>query len=248
LNGCKITSEILKEQVMSKVKTPPPLRQVATCLLFAAVVLASAPMSSQATVIPPIGLAPGSQYQLIFVTADTTTATSADINYYNTFVQREAADNPLLPSATWFAVASTPTVDAGVNALTHINIPIYNTQGQLVATGPDLYGQSIEAAVEYDQSGNTLPQGAVWTGTNLFRAGLNPLGQDAEAEVGLDHATTTRWLSDEPEIVEGTALPLYALSTVITSPVPEPATLSLLVSALLGLAGAFYLRRRRAKA
>jgi hypothetical protein len=31
-------------------------------------------------------------------------------------------------------------------------------------------------------------------------------------------------------------------------PIPEPGTLTLLVSAMLGLAGAFYLRRRRAKA
>ena len=33
-----------------------------------------------------------------------------------------------------------------------------------------------------------------------------------------------------------------------TAPVPEPGTLTLLISALLGLAGAFYLRRRRANA
>jgi hypothetical protein len=33
-----------------------------------------------------------------------------------------------------------------------------------------------------------------------------------------------------------------------TQPVPEPGTLALLISAMLGLAGAFYLRRNRAKA
>ena len=38
------------------------------------------------------------------------------------------------------------------------------------------------------------------------------------------------------------------IGIAVTQPVPEPTSLTLLVSALLGLAGAFYLRRRRAKA
>jgi hypothetical protein len=40
---------------------------------------------------------------------------------------------------------------------------------------------------------------------------------------------------------------LYAISSPITIPVPEPATFTLLGAALLGL-GVVYLRRRRAKA
>ena len=36
---------------------------------------------------------------------------SADISTYNTFVNAEAALNPSLPSTTWYALASTPTVE-----------------------------------------------------------------------------------------------------------------------------------------
>lgn len=63
--------------------------------LFAALVLttiAAAVCASQvrAAVIAPVGLVPGSQYQLIFVTFSTRTATSSDIADYNAFVTSEA--------------------------------------------------------------------------------------------------------------------------------------------------------------
>jgi hypothetical protein len=51
-----------------------------------------------ATVVPPTGLAPGSKYQMVFVTADGTPATSTDIFDYNAFARSEAAPlNSLLP-------------------------------------------------------------------------------------------------------------------------------------------------------
>jgi hypothetical protein len=60
-----------------------------------------------AAVIPPIGLAPGSQYQLVFSTAGTISGTSATETTYNSFVTAEAALNPLLPVTSWRAVTST---------------------------------------------------------------------------------------------------------------------------------------------
>ena len=80
-------------------------KSLAIFLLAAAIASLAAPV--MADIIPPIGLAPGSEYQLIFVTAGTTNAESTDISTYNAFVMAEAALNPLLPTATWDAVGST---------------------------------------------------------------------------------------------------------------------------------------------
>ncbi len=64
---------------------------------------------------------------------------------------------------------------------------------------------------------------------------INLQGADPLIPFGLD------WFTYTTTIPVGDAL-------VIATAVPEPASLTLLVSALLGLVGAFYLRRRRAKA
>ena len=154
---------------MSRSNTQYHCVLVATNLLFAVVLMASVPTSSQATVIPPIGLAPGSPYQLIFVTADLIIPTSSDISYYNSFVTAEAADNPSLPTATWCAVASTQTMNANANAVAYNNIPIYNAQGALVATGyTDLWDGTIESPIEFNQYGGTdsVSRDLVWTGSD----------------------------------------------------------------------------------
>jgi len=45
---------------------------------------------SNADIPIPTGLVPGDQFQLVFVTSNTTTAVSTDINYYNAFVNSDA--------------------------------------------------------------------------------------------------------------------------------------------------------------
>ena len=78
-----------------------------------------------ADVILPTGLNPGDQYEIAFVTADTMTATSGDIDDYNTFVSTEANQDATLGSlgATWHAIAGNPYV----NAPAPYEMPIYNT-------------------------------------------------------------------------------------------------------------------------
>ena len=101
-----------------------------------------------AQVIPPIGLAPSSQYQLIFSTIDTTTAASSDIDDYNTLVTNEAiagATVGLPANVTWRAVVSTATVNANVNAVSN-GLPVYNTAGELVASS-SIYAGSLLTAV-----------------------------------------------------------------------------------------------------
>ena len=84
-------------------------KSIAVFLLATFAPFALSATQLMAGVIPPIGLVPGSQYQLIFVTADTRDATSSNIADYNAFVSAEAALNPSLPSGvTWMPSQTRP--------------------------------------------------------------------------------------------------------------------------------------------
>ncbi len=132
-----------------------------------------------ASVIPP-NLAPGSQYQVLFVTHDATTGSvSNDLNFYNGFVTQEAAQNPNLPAGlTWQAVCSTESHSscssqfACNNAPTSNSIPIYGTDGKLIASGggTNLWGKSLAGPITRDQFGNAY-QGMVWTGSTQWGTG-----------------------------------------------------------------------------
>src|ERR1700730_10846629 len=115
-------------------------KSVAVFLL--AVFAALSATQLMATVIPPIGLAPGSQYQLIFVTGDSITPGSSNIADYNAFAAAEAALSPSLPVATWHVVGSTASINANVNAPSG-DVPVYNTQGIEVASAAGLYTGSL---------------------------------------------------------------------------------------------------------
>ena len=204
-----------------------------------------------AGVIAPIGLAPGSPYQLIFVTADSTNAESVSINGYNAFVQEEAAisSSPVVQGATWTAVASVSITSASANAPSTGTYPIYNTAGQLVEPiGTSLYGSTLVNLVDYDQFGNLADFQAVWTGTDP--TGLadptEPLGTSypivGYTAYGTSGNKPGQWL-DTTFTNSFNTLPLYALSSPIISPVPEPSTIALFCSGLLGL-WAVYPRRR----
>jgi hypothetical protein len=123
-----------------------------------------------AVFIPPSGLGPGSQFQLIFVTTDTTAASSSTIGTYNSFVTGEAAPINALLSAdgihgvTWAAVAATTSTQASANAPTYAGMPVYDTNGDLVAASGGLYTlSSLNHAPDYDQNGN-FSNTTVWTG------------------------------------------------------------------------------------
>jgi autotransporter-associated beta strand protein len=176
-----------------------------------------------AQVVAPPGLPPGSEYQLIFATTNGTTATSSDINFYNSFVTQQAAESPTLPPATWSAVVSTATVDANVNAQTYSNVPIYNTQGQLVASGyAQLWSGNPANFVSYDQFGNAYHYG-LWTGTqpNGMKAPSNYLGAAWAVYSGIG-VGGGGWMDDGTSPPGNQTMSLYALSSPILA-VPEPA-------------------------
>lgn len=200
-----------------------------------------------AAVIPP-NLPPGSQYQLLFVTADGRTATSTDLADYDLFVSQEAALSPSLPLATWHAIVSSTTVNALDHAVTYASIPLYNTHGELVANGTsDFWYPEHLAAINYDQYGILEPNATPWTGTNPNGTANNPVGNITQnVRYGWASAIQSAdWIASNSAGNHENWASFYALSTPITVHIaPEPGTLVLLLTALLGF-GAHRFRWRR---
>jgi hypothetical protein len=232
------------------------LRKVSLPIAAALAGLALAGPRAIAGFVPPSGLAPGSQYQIAFFTADGTTISTNGESFYNSFVTTEAAPlTAVLPAGTiWDAITSTYDSGSGAspiytnayaNAPAYANIPIYNTAGQLVASGAAQFYSAVAWAnpIDYDQTGilNTIEP---FTGSNddgsadlPFVLGDDPSG--LETEFGNTGQTLTGRFSAGFFATNEVTGSLYALSSPIT--VPEPACLAALgIPAAMGL-----LRRRR---
>jgi hypothetical protein len=208
-----------------------------------------------AIVTTPAGLAPGSTYQLAFVTLDGFFATSTAISDYNTDVTNEAALNPTLAAfdaangVTWTVIGSTQTVNAIDNAPS--TGAIYTLDGTQVASAANqLYSGSLLAPIDINQNGAT-ESALVWTGSNsggTAWGGLNDLGLTFPI-LGDSSLSTTGWIATNNVVFSDNFIPLYALSSVITVPAtsatPEPAPIALLPGAMLLLAGLNRLRRNR---
>ena len=178
-------------------------------LLAVALVASMSAGSAKADAVLPTGLTPGSEYQILFLTSDGTTATSSNIGDYNSFVRQEADQSPqlLALAATWTAVASTSAFNAN-QASSTTNIPIYDTQGDLLEPNfPSLFTEPNFSGPYYNQFGayqQPLYPGfdaygpIVWTGiTGLkFSAPTNgggPLG--SEQQLGRNPAVLPNTLS-----------------------------------------------------
>jgi len=237
-----------------------PSRDVGNCdktllrgLIIAAIAATLVAGPATAAFMPPTGLSPGSQYQILFVTADTMAGTSGSESDYNSFVQTEAAPlTALLPNGTtWSAITSTFDGTSYDNAANNVDndpsLPVYNTQGQLLSFNPFyLWAGPLNAntAVQYDQTGSAV-NGFVWTGSVVsggepVATTGNALGQ-ANPTYGESNTGSSAWL-DAGTAPQGSPLHVYGLSSPIAV-VPEPATLLLFGTGLLGLALAGYLRR-----
>jgi hypothetical protein len=221
-------------------------------LVIATVAFVSRSYASPITV--PAGLTPGSQYRLVFVTADTYTATATNIATYNTEVTGEAGAVAALAGlhTTWLDIGSTATVSAINNIGQDPSIPIYNLDGQLVASDATtntggLFSGTLFHAIDYSESGS-LDNAFVWTGTGTNGTGISgdQLGARTVAEGYSADTTGGLWFHDGMTTSCYGTEALYAISAVLTVPGhnPEPSTIAMV--SLGGVVLLFVVRRRRA--
>ena len=223
------------------------------CLAFATV-FAHAKQSIAARIpqalshVVPGGLQPGDNFHLLFVSRDVRDAQSADIRDYNEFVNTvadSAGIGPTTSGVQWFAVASTPVVDARDNAV--VQAPVYNLQGELLASDfADMWDGALASAVNYDEHALAIiPFHHVWTGSRSDGTAYSgrELGQFATAEIGDLKRSDGGWIetSNASPLVR---FHLYGLSESLVV-VLEPSALA--IQACIGIslvpAGRF-LRRR----
>ena len=213
-----------------------------TGFVLAAAIFLVAENAWAQSILRPMGLEPGDQFRLMFVTEGTRDATSAVIGDYNAFVSAEA----LLPGslvrdldAQWFAIAATADVSAVVNTGTDpsppgdTGVPIYLVDGVTrIANNYDHWwdgslfgGDWLLNPPNLTQNGTAPLDGInnVWTGTNSFGepggAG-GPLGAGDTPTLGASVAGNGRHINN----LRATAtsdLSLYALSSVLTT-LPDP--------------------------
>lgn len=187
--------------------------------------------AANAAVITPPGLAPGETYQLVFVTSGTTTATSSDISYYNSFAQN-AASAAGMGSVVWHAIGSTLSVDANSNAV--VSAKVYNMGGELVATGfSDFWDGShtVGVGIDFDENG-TSRNFNVWTGSNTDGTDAGSFALGNERAVWAESTLSSgAWISHG---IQDTSVSysLYALSEPLSAPVPEPETYAMLLAGL----------------
>jgi hypothetical protein len=193
----------------------------------------------------PAGLGPGSQYRLVFVTNDFTTATSSDISYYNGFATTEADQNLALAAlgGTWTAIASTQTTDAISNIGEPPNVAVYDLEGNEVAgsTASMFAAPWLSHDIEYNQLGDVVDphDNAVWTGTESDGTsaafdvnGCLALGCPAPGSsaigASLGSVGTPIWIN-QTSYSQSTPESIYAISSVLTVPAlitPEPSFLT----------------------
>lgn len=189
-----------------------------------------------ADILQPMGLEPGDEYRIAFVTEGVTDAFDTDIEYYNTFVREEAergTETSKLKGVEWMVIGSTADVSARENTATlgSAGVPIFLTDGSLFAANyRELYEpHPLRPGLERDQNGDRSLHEWAYTGTNYdgFQDGVIVLGFDGTEIAGGRINSTFQWLN-AVHLYPGTQsspneYPVYALSTVThVASVPEP--------------------------
>ena len=224
-------------------------------LLLALVALAILAAPAMAGIIQPTGInpqtgaawAPGDNYKLAFITSTNPGAQLPDIASYNALIDGLATAAGL-GDADWVVIGSTTLVDArdntGTNPTVEVGCPILLVDGSTIVANDnaDLWDHSVQHIINQDENGATKSH---WPFTGTYWDGTTSSGKPASGgaldewpgQVGQGNGGSTtdwvwrQWTMDPHD----TALPLYGMSEKLTV-VPEPATVIMLLSGLIGLA------------
>ena len=252
-------------------QAPNPAARDTWRMLAVAVGVAATPVAAWASVFTaPSGLAPGSSYRLMFLTADQTAGSSNDITTYNSFVNTEAQQNPLLPQNGWTAIVSTPTNNAidntdggSTSSAAYTSDPVFMVNGSEVTTSlSDFFASAAFSAANnfsssliinpltLDQNGSSAG-GYIWSGSNPdgSTATGNEMGSSAPATWGFNPDGSP--YSAFPTLMGNTSLlSVIAISAPIEvgTPVPEPASGPLFATGAAMLAALGLRRRSRSRA
>jgi hypothetical protein len=187
---------------------------------------ACATMAQGATIPVPSDLAPRSTYHLVFNTNPiAVTGQSTSIAYYNSAAQYAANQVGLGTEVglTWYAIVSTPSVDARANAVIGSNSPVYNLRAsgiERVATGyGDFWDGTLTASLAYAGNGQFTSLDA-WTGSTS--SGLRDTGHElgrAMPTRGRPLYVDGRW-ADYDQYQVQFPQGLYALSAPLVVPLP----------------------------
>lgn len=156
------------------------------------------------------------------------------------------------------------------NAINYAGVPVYNTRGERVCDGEwntwgglgarsDLYNASNDNhyAQIYDPNGNPIgvqyvATGSYWSGSPKYAAGRPPGSEgwpltDCYITVGLPDQINDYWIDRQMDFGNFSSwdFPFYALSSVVTVPVPEPSTFVLLGIGAFGLLARTWRRSRK---
>lgn len=193
----------------------------------------------------------------MFVTSQTTEATSTDLSYYNTFVN-DSANNlggdtgSELASlgATWTVFGGTSSALGYADYESDPNVPVYDVNGDLIAT--TFYGlvngSALGDPVDLTQTGSIFTGSFAWTGVQS-NGNPDPGGQalgGGDPSYGDPFSTTSDdWLDtydfNQSDTVAGS---LYALSSVMTvSAAPEPSTIWSILGGIAAIG--WQVRKRR---
>ena len=216
----------------------------------------------------PGGLSTGDHFRFIFVTGSTTTATSSDINFYDSFVRNSVSSlygtvtYMGSPITNWQAVVSTPTVAAkdhlggyssSVSAFLPTGTKVANSL--TTSTGGLWSGLLLVPGVSMYLDGTSTPYTPIWTGSaNDGTVGLLPMGS-SNVNIGYTY-TGSNFLYVNPPGSASASLSrrLFAVSPELiagvgpVAPVPEidPATGGSALSLVAGVLAMIEQRRRRA--
>ncbi|HCO93422.1 MAG TPA: hypothetical protein DIU00_05640 [Phycisphaerales bacterium] len=227
-------------------------------LSFVSLALVLIPTNAKAALWEvPTSLNPGDTFRWVFVTSGFSTAESADISTYNTFVNKAANIDTSISGVVgksniveigWKAIASTPTTNAIDNIGGYSPAGIYTPIGDLVANGTtDMFDEDdLYNPIKFTEAGEVVVANkGVWTGSVATGQGreLGELGRE-HATIGLATMSTDSWIDHGLVPHYSEFHRLYAISEELTV-VPVPSALILAATGLLSSTlGLIRLRRK----